>query len=48
MTSISKILEKVIASRLQAHIKNKDLSNLLLSDYMKHYYSTELALLEVQ
>ena len=43
---ISKILEKVAANRLQAHIKNNHLSNPLQSAYRKHH-STESALLKV-
>ena len=45
MSFISKILEKVVANRLQAHINNH-LSNSLQSAYSKHNY-TESALLEV-
>ena len=43
---ISKILEKIVAKRLQAHIKNNHLSNPLQSAYRKHH-STESALLKV-
>ena len=43
---VSKILEKMVANRLQAHIKNNHLSNPLQSAYRKHY-STESALLKV-
>ena len=43
---ISKILEKIVANRLQAHIKNNHLSNPLQSAYRKHY-STESARLKV-
>ena len=43
---ISKILEKVVANRLQTHIKNNYLSNSLQSAYRKHH-STESALLKV-
>ena len=43
---ISKILEKIVANRLQAHIKNNHLSNPLQSPHRKHH-STELALLKV-
>ena len=42
----SKILEKKVANRLQAHIKNNHLSNLLQSAYRKHH-STESAVLKV-
>ena len=43
---ISKILEKIVANRLQAHIKNNHLSNPLQSSSRKHH-STESALLKV-
>ena len=46
LSFISKILEKIVASRLQAHIKNNHLSNPLQSAYRKHH-STESALLKV-
>ena len=46
MSFISKTLEKVVANRLQAHIKNNHLSNPLQSAYRKHQ-STESALLKV-
>ena len=46
LSFISKILEKIVANRLQAHIKNNHLSNPLQSAYRKHH-STELALLRV-
>ena len=47
MSSISKILQKVVANRLQTHIKkNNHLSNPLQSAYRKHH-STESALLKV-
>ena len=46
MSVISKILEKVVANRLPAHIKNSHLSNPLQSAYRKHH-STESALLKV-
>ena len=46
MSFISKILEKVVANRLQAHIKNNHLSNPLQSANRKHH-STESALLQV-
>ena len=47
LSLISKILEKIVANRLQAHIKNNHLSNPLQSAYRKHH-STESALLKVQ
>ena len=43
---ISKILEKIVANMLQAHIKNNHLSNPLQSAYRKHH-STQSALLKV-
>ena len=43
---ISKIIENIVANRLQAHIKNNHLSNPLQSAYRKHH-STESALLKV-
>ena len=43
---ISKILEKVVAYRPQAHIKNNNSSNPLQSTYRKHH-CTEWALLKV-
>ena len=46
MILISKILKKVVANRLQAHINNKYLSNPLQSAYRK-YHSTESAPLKV-
>ena len=46
LSFITKILEKVLSDRLQAHIKNNHLSNPLQSAYMKHH-STESALLKV-
>ena len=46
LSFISKILEKIVANRLQAHIKNKHLCNPLQSAYRKHH-STESALLKV-
>ena len=46
LSFISKILEKIVANRLQAHIKNNHLCNPLQSAYMKHH-STESALLKV-
>ena len=46
LSFISKILEKIVANRLQAHIKNNHLSNPLQSAYSKHH-STESALLKV-
>ena len=42
MSFISKILEKVVANRLQSHIKNNHLSNPLQLAYRKHH-STESA-----
>ena len=45
LSFISKILEKIVANRLQAHIKNNHLCNPLQSAYRKHH-STELALLK--
>ena len=42
----SKIIEKIVANRLQAHIKNNHLSNPLQSAYRKHH-STDAALLKV-
>ena len=45
-TSISEILEKVVANRLQTHIKNNHLSNPLQSAYRKQH-STESTLLKV-
>ena len=46
LSFISKILEKIVANRLQAHIKNNHLSNLLQSAYRKHH-STVSAPLKV-
>ena len=46
LSFISKILEKVVADRLRAHIKHNHLSDPLQSAYRKHH-STESALLEV-
>ena len=46
LSFISKILEKIVANRLQAHIKNNHLCNPLRSAYRKHH-STESALLKV-
>ena len=46
LSLISKILEKIVANKLQAHIKNNHLSNPLQSAYRKHH-STESALLKV-
>ena len=46
LSFISKILEKIVANRLQAHIKNNHLSNPLQSAYRKHH-STGSALLKV-
>ena len=47
LSFISKILEKIVANRLQAHIQNNHLSNPLQSAYRKHHF-TESALLKVQ
>ena len=44
---ISKILEKIVASRLQSHISNNGLANPMQSAYRKNH-STESALLRVQ
>ena len=46
LSFISKILEKIVANRLQAHIKNNHLCNPLQSAYRKHHF-TESALLKV-
>ena len=46
LSCISKILEKIVANRLQAHIKNNHLCNPLQLAYWKHH-STESALLKV-
>ena len=46
LSFISKILEKIVANRRQAHRKNNHLSNPLQSAYRKHH-STESALLKV-
>ena len=46
LSFISRILEKIVPNRLQAHIKNNHLSNPLESAYRKHH-STESALLKV-
>ena len=46
LSFIFKILENIVANRLQAHIKNNHLSNQLQSTYRKHH-STESALLKV-
>ena len=46
LSFISKISEKIVADRLQAHIKNNHLSNPLQSAYRKHH-STESVLLKV-
>ena len=46
LSFISKILEKVVAYRLQALLKNKNLSNPLQSAYRNHH-STESTLLKV-
>ena len=46
LSFISKFLEKIVANRLQAHIKNNHLCNPLQSAYRKHH-STKSALLKV-
>ena len=46
MSFISKILEKMVANRLQTHTKHNHISNSLQSAYKKHH-STESALLKV-
>ena len=46
LSLISKILEKIVANRLQAQIKNNHLSNPLQSAYRKHH-STKSALPKV-
>ena len=46
LSFISKILEKIVANSLQAHIKNNHLSNPLQSAYRKHH-AVESALLKV-
>ena len=46
LSFISKILEKVVASRLRSHISSYCLSNVSQSDY-KEFHSTETALLKV-
>ena len=46
LSFISKISEKIVANRLQAHIKNNYLSKPLQLVYRKHH-STESALLKV-
>ena len=46
LSFIAKILENIVANRLQAHIKNNHLSNPLQSAYRKHH-STESAVLKV-
>ena len=46
LSFISKILEKIVANRLQTHIQNNHLSNPLQSAYRKHHF-TESALLKV-
>ena len=46
LSFISKILEKIVANRLQAHIKNDHLSKPLQSAYRKHH-SSESSLLKV-
>ena len=46
LSLISKILEKIVANRLLAHIENNHQSNPLQSAYRKHQ-STESALLKV-
>jgi hypothetical protein len=44
---ISKVLEKVVAQRLDAHLAANDLNDSLQSAY-RHFHSTETALLKVQ
>ncbi len=47
LSFISKVLEKVVASRIQAHIVETNASNPFQSAYKK-YHSTETALLRIQ
>ena len=46
LSFISKVLEKVVASRLRCHIESNCMSNVLQSVY-KQFYSTETTLLKV-
>ena len=46
LSFLSKLLEKLVANRLQEHIYNHHLSNYLQSAY-KRFHSTEAALLKI-
>ncbi len=46
LSFLSKILEKIVAKRLNAHIEERLLSNHVQSDY-KRFHSTETALLKI-